>query len=285
MRLGQVLRAAAALVAILAAGGAVALEPASPYNYFDDRERGWFWYEDPVPAPIDEEEPEAPPAASAPALDPNSDEAMIARMEAFQKRVQASRARAFFNPTDANVREMAALQTSFVQRSSDVADVWQRTIWANPQFDFTLERPVNPLGIAAYEQENRDKRASTLERVSESHVFYFFFKSDCPYCHAFAPTLAAFATAAGIQVFPVSLDGGALPEYPVAARDNGMAATLGVETVPALFLADPLAGTIMPVGYGVLNVDELAQRVVAIVNESPAAVRAATPVRQLSERR
>lgn len=285
MRLGQVLRAAAALLAILAAGGAVALEPASPYNYFDDRERGWFWYEDPVPAPLEEEEPEAPPAASAPALDPNSDEAMIARMERFQKRVQASRARAFFNPTDANVREMAALQTSFVQRSSDVADVWQRTIWANPQFDFTQQRPVNPLGLAAYEAENQHKRAATLERLSETHVYYFFFRGDCPYCHAFSPALAAFAAAAGIDVFPVSLDGGALPEFPRPVLDNGMAATLGVETVPALFLADPLAGTIMPVGYGALNVDELAQRTVAIVNQSPAAVSAATPVRQLSERR
>lgn len=280
MRRTTVLRAAAigSLIGLLGAGSAHAMKPV---DYFDDRERGWFWFEpEPLP-PVEEPEPEAQAARQA----PNSDEAMIARMEAYQKRVQASRARAFFHPTDENVREMAALQTSFVQRSSDVADVWQRTIWANPQFDFTQQRPVNPLGLAAYEAEQQAKRESTLDRLSESHVYYFFFRGDCPHCHAFSPALAAFAAAVGIEVFAISLDGGGLPQFPAAVRDNGMAATLGVETVPALFLADPHAGTIMPVGYGALNVDELAQRTIAIVNESPAAVRAATPVRQLSEHR
>ncbi|WP_068637770.1 conjugal transfer protein TraF [Thauera butanivorans] len=251
-------------------------------TYFQDRERGWFWYE-PPPAEETLDPPETPqPSASAEA-DPNSDEAMIARLEAFQKRVQASRARAFFDPSDENVRAMASLQTSFVRRSSDVADVWQRTIWSSPEFDFTLERPVNPIGLAAYEGQARQKRADTFERLASTHVFYFFFRGDCPYCHAFGPTLRAFATASGIQVFPVSLDGAGLPDFPAPARDNGMAAAVGVDTVPALFLAEPGAGTIMPVGYGVLNEADLAQRIVAIADEQkPAAVRAATPVRHIS---
>lgn len=280
---------AAALVALCvatpaAAGTGTAAGSGLAQGFMGDRARGWFWYEDPPPPPAETPLAETPPpAAQAVDPDPNSDAAMIARMEAFQNQVKAARARAFLEPTSENVHNMAALQTSFVQRASDVADVWQRTIWANPEFDFTLERPVNPLGLAAYEAERKQTRTDTLERLAAEHVFYFFFKSDCPYCHAFSPTLQAFSIASGISVFPVSLDAGGLPEFPQPALDNGMSATLGVTTVPALFLANPRTGVIMPVGYGVLNEMDLAQRIVAIANETvPDAVRAATPVQRLT---
>ena len=273
-----------ALCLVVSAVGAQEISAERWDERWDDSwERGWFWYEAPAPEPA---QPQDPSTALPDATDAaDSDEAILARFEAFQKKVQASRARAFLQPTPKNIRDMAALQTAFVQRSSDVADVWQRTIWANPEFDFTLERPVNPLGLAAYEQERTEKRANTLERLAATHVFYFFFKSDCPYCHAFAPVLQAFSVASGIAVFPVSLDGGALPDFPAPVRDNGMARTLQVDTVPALFLADPGAGTIMPVGFGVLNEMDLAQRVVALANEAPEPVRSATPLQRLSESR
>ncbi|MDX9943303.1 MAG: conjugal transfer protein TraF [Azonexus sp.] len=274
------MKARSMLVATLSCLGLCSSGPAISDGYYGDRERGWFWFEDPpVEAPTEDAAPAAP--AMRPTVD--QDQQMIDRMEALQKQVKAARARAFFEPNEENVRAMATLQTAFVRRSSDVADVWQRTIWANPEFDFTLERPVNPLGLAAYEAENQQKRANTLDHLANTHVFYYFFRSDCPYCAAFGPVLSAFSIASGIEVFPVSLDGQGTADFPNAAADNGMAAALGVTTVPALFIADPVAGKIMPVGYGVMNEADLAQRIVAIADEDqPDNVRAATPIRQLS---
>ena len=278
-------RSAHHALAILALGCAFQFAIAGSLDdgFLGERERGWFWYEDPPPPVTPPELPTLPEAPLDRAPDAESDAEVLARMEAFQQKVKASRARAFLDPTSANIHAMAALQTSFVQRSSDVADVWQRTIWANPEFDFTLERPVNPLGLAAYEATQQQHRTDTLDRLAADHVFYFFFRSDCPYCHAFGPTLQAFSIASGIAVFPVSLDGGGLPEFPRPAHDNGISATLGVTSVPALFLANPHSGVIMPVGYGVLNEMDLSQRIVAIANEMvPGAVRDATPVQRLN---
>jgi conjugal transfer pilus assembly protein TraF len=61
-----------------------------------------------------------------------------------------------------------------------------------------------------------------------------------------------------LTVFPVSLDGGGLPEYPSAMTDNGIAAKLEVRVVPAVFLAVPGSGEITPIGYGVMAEEELA---------------------------
>jgi conjugal transfer pilus assembly protein TraF len=71
-------------------------------------------------------------------------------------------------------------------------------------------------------------------------VLFFFYRSDCPYCHAFAPTLAAFQARHGIQVVAISVDGGPLPGFPNARPDNGIATTLKVSQVPAVFSGSAL---------------------------------------------
>jgi hypothetical protein len=81
---------------------------------------------------------------------------------------------------------------------------------------------------------------------------FFLFRSDCPYCQQFAPLLQRFEQKFGLPVFAISLDGGTLPEFPRARVDNGIAATLNVAQVPALFLASPRTNVITPLGYGVL---------------------------------
>ncbi|WP_305810558.1 conjugal transfer protein TraF [Photobacterium leiognathi] len=42
----------------------------------------------------------------------------------------------------------------------------------------------------------------------------FIFSAQCPYCHAFAPTLQTFARETGLTVYPFSVDGRGLAQYP-----------------------------------------------------------------------
>ena len=46
--------------------------------------------------------------------------------------------------------------------------------------------------------------------------------------------------------------------------DNGIARTLDVRQVPALFLAEPRGGKITPIGYGVLSESELLERIYVV---------------------
>ena len=71
----------------------------------------------------------------------------------------------------------------------------------------------------------------------------------------------------------VSLDGGQLPEYPNAVRDNGLAQrvadAMGVPSqhfvVPAIVLAKPSTKEVIPVGFGAMTMDEMADRVAMVV--------------------
>lgn len=238
-------------------------------SYWGDSERGWHFYEDPEPEPV--EPPKAAPAP-APKSEPRKPPEIV-QFERLQKKLEEYRNIAIINPTEANVRRYMELESKVVEQASLFADVAQRVAWATPELDPTLQgRPVNAKALEVFEHDQLQARSRSIAELGKDHVLFFFFRSDCPYCHAFAPTLEAFQARYGIQVVPVSMDGGGLPSFPNPRRDNGIARTLNVAQVPALFLAQPFTGKITPIGFGVLSESQLLERISMVSTPSTEAL-------------
>jgi conjugal transfer pilus assembly protein TraF len=72
-----------------------------------------------------------------------------------------------------------------------------------------------------------------------------------------------------MTVFPVSLDGGGLPEFPQPARDNGMSAALGVSVVPMVVLGNVKDRRLIPVGSGVLSAQDIVERIYVLTQTKP----------------
>ena len=190
-----------------------------------------------------------------------------------QRRLEETRNIAIINPTDFNVRRYMDLEAKVVAQASYFADVAQRVAWATPELDPTVQgRPVNAKALEVFDREQANARARSIAELGRDHVLIFFFRSDCPYCHAFSPTLEAFQARYGINVMPVSLDGGGMPNFPNPRRDNGISRTLNVTQVPAVFLAEPFTGKITPIGFGVLSESQLLERITAVSTPSEAAM-------------
>jgi conjugal transfer pilus assembly protein TraF len=226
--------------------------------YWRHRERGWFWYEDP---PSERKEAPGPkPKAIAPATPGKPAE--LVEFEALQKRVEELRNIAIISPTERHIRNYLAIQNFVIEKASTFADVAQRVIWATPELDPTVSgRPVNAKALEVFDRQQEQARTNTVAQLARTHALFFFFRSDCPYCHQFAPLLRAFEAKWGLKIVPVSVDGGGLPAFPHPRVDNGIARTLDVRQVPALFLAEPASGRITPVGYGVVSEAELLERI------------------------
>jgi conjugal transfer pilus assembly protein TraF len=263
------------LLAIALAGSAVtaiADEAASDATYWRRQEEGWFWYRDPPKLHT-----ARPPAPSVPKTPATKSPEIVAH-EAFKARLEQALAIAYINPTEANVRTYLTLQTQAVRRASTFADAWQKAVWTTPEFDFTLERPVNATALEVYDRERQAAQIRTAKELARTHVLFFLFRSDCPYCQQFAPLLKSFEEKFRLPIFAISLDGGTLPEFPGARVDNGIAATLNVTQVPALFLASPRTNVITPLGYGVLSESELLERLQAIASPVANTTMPALPV-------
>jgi len=248
-------------------------------RYWSDTWRGWHFYEDPEPDADDR--PAPVPMIASPAPKPKATKPPeIVEFELLQKTLEETRNIAVMRPTEANVRRYMELEARLVARASTFADMAQRVAWATPELDPTLQgRPVNAKALEVFEQQQLAQRGDSIGALGRDHVLFFFFRGDCPYCHAFAPTLEAFQARYGIKVIAISVDGGAMPGFPEARRDNGIATTLKVSQVPAVYLAQPFTGRITPIGFGVLSEAQLLERI-AIVSAPAAEAAQPLPSRQ-----
>ena len=236
-------------------------------RYWSDTWRGWHFYEDPEPEATTQRDVPRRSSPSTPKPQP-AKLPEIVEFERLQKAVEQTRTIAIMRPTEANVRRDMELEAKVVARASTFADMAQRVAWATPELDPTLQgRPVNAKALGVFEQQQISQRSESIGALGRDHVLFFFFRSDCPYCHAFAPTLEAFQVRHGIKVVAISVDGGAMPGFPDARRDNGIATTLKVTQVPAVYLAQPFTGKITPIGFGVLSEAQLLERITLVSSQ------------------
>lgn len=240
--------------------------PARPPNdqkpFFDRKREGWFWYENPPREPKREDEHPKAPA-------PSESESASAALARIQKDLEESQARAVLDPTEVNVRAWLVYNRWMQSSAARFGEVAQKVLWQTPQLDNTVAQPVNQRALWAYREQQAQARETAVQASATTHALVFFLKGACPYCHAFAPVLAEFAQRTGFTVYPVSLDGGGLPEYPEPRVDPEAAARFNVEVVPAVFLVDPRTGDRQPLAFGVVSGEELAERLDALTRPAP----------------
>jgi conjugal transfer pilus assembly protein TraF len=255
--------ASAAEIPAIASAADSDASPTSPVSaYWDRREEGWFWYQDPPPEPVAKKrKPDVAHAHKADDAD---------ALHAFKARLARLRDIAVMNPTDANVRAYLYAQQHAMDQSAKFADVWRRVVWSTPDLDYSMRgRPTNSVAMQTWDSGLMAKKEAHAASLANKYGLFFFFRGGCPYCHAQAPVLASFAQQYGFHVIPISLDGAKLPEFPDAVRNAGQAEQLRVETVPALFLVRPETREIQPIGYGVLAASDILDRIWVLTATSP----------------
>ena len=225
-------------------------------TYWRQHREGWFWYRDPLP-------PKPRPPSTTPKKPKD-----LADFESLQQRLEELKRVAVMNPSDTNLLAYMRFQRLVMDKSQVFADRWQRLVWSAPDLDYGLSgRPTNAMAINVFDDQQRDRDAQTVRTLAATHGLIFVFRSDCPFCHRFAPILKRFEQDYGMTVLAISLDGGTLPDYPDARPDNGMAARLNATAVPALYLTAPARREIRPVGFGLMSMSDLLERVAALARD------------------
>lgn len=224
-------------------------------------ERGWFYYE-PIPEPEEKPKPEPPPKPPAqPAKEP------VAPLSSawLRENLPMYLDRAVDNPTLENVRRYRYLERLAMDRSSAYSDTSARLTMLDPVLD---EQSVSPLTALAKATRNRElaaERGAVLGRIKAEAGVWFFFRSDCPYCHAQVAALKALQNTHGFSVLPVSIDHQPLRNggYPNFAKDTGQAAKLGVQVTPSLYLVNR-DGRVLPLASGLQTMDQIEYRIIEL---------------------
>ena len=185
------------------------------------------------------------------------------RIEALRRELDEFRAAAILDPSPVKVAAYLRLQQATLERAAVFSDAFRRTVWATPELDYTLTRPVGALAKQLWSDARRDERGAALRSVSERYGLIYLGHAGCSECRVFGPLLRAFALRHGLDVLAVSMSGEALEGWPEAVPDNGRAARLGLDgaPTPAVVLFDTETREVLPVGFGVLAEDQLAERI------------------------
>ena len=225
---------------------------------------GWHFYCDRQKEPEPVQPVPAPPSGEAAG-------SASERIEAMRKALEEARAEAILDPTPANVTAYLRLQQETLQKAAAFSDAFRRTVWATPELDYTLRRPVGALAKQVWSDGRRQDRDAALARLGDRYGLIYLGHAGCTGCRVFGPLLRAFARRHGLDVLAVSLTGAALEGWPEAVADNGRTARLGLGNapVPALVLFDTQTKRVLPVGFGVMAEDEMAERIFALTALEP----------------
>lgn len=227
--------------------------------YCGERKLGtWFYCEKPKPNPS--ERKAAQPAQSA-----------AEQLAAIGKELDEKKARAILDPTPENVSSYISYQRQQLNRASSFADMWRRSIWQNPELDYTLQRPVNQLGKRTWLDTRTADKNRVLGSISKRYGVFYFYSSACAACEVFGPIMRSVSDRFGLTVMAVSLDGGPSKTFPNFTVDTGQYRAMGMQggQVPALVLFDTVTKRPMPIGYGVMAADEVMDRIFTLTSVEP----------------
>lgn len=171
---------------------------------------------------------------------------------------------AVMDPSEDNIKAYLEVWNHSQEKASVFADQWQRVVWKNPHLDYSINHPTTTMGLNVANQQKQQTRNMTIQALAQKHGIIFFFRSDCPYCHATARVLKALNQQYGIEVIGATMDGGGLPEFPRPKDGRNLAQKWQVQVAPALFIANKQTAEYAPIGFGAMTMEEIIDRMFAL---------------------
>jgi len=242
--------------------------------FYEERERGWYWYEDPVDVTeekvVENNEVSGSIQKTNNSIDPFNNMLLLETgysseqiIQAQQKAYESAYQNAVVHPSKENILTYLDVTQKVMNQSQSFADTFRKTLWVSPQYDYSLTgRPNKAQALLAYNQSDQKNKADQLKVISDTKGIVYFFRSDCPYCNRFSPILKKFSDEYGFTIIPVSLDGKGSESFRYPKKSHYLADKLQVDTVPATFIVDPDTNSVSTVGYGYMDWSDLIERVI-----------------------
>jgi conjugal transfer pilus assembly protein TraF len=223
-------------------------------DYFSLHAQGWHWYQI-EPEPEDKK------------LDSQKDDSPLERLKKYQRELEEAKAEAVLTPTPINVARYQHLQYAMLEKAGVFAKVWMQNIHKDPSLDYAQQVPVSQGARHIYLLEQQKQKEQKIQELSKKYGLFFFFKSNCPYCEAFGPTVKSFSEKYDWEVLAISEFGEQNQLFARNVQDNGLAETWGVNTYPSLFAVNPENGYVIPIAVGMISIEEMEERILSLVGD------------------
>ena len=234
------------------------LAPAQEQTFYQDKERGWHWYEDPPPPKKQTQEPKKPePKAETPA------KPRIFGAAWLRENLPRLRDDAIDDPDNKDkVRAYMYAQRVLLDKAQRFATASSTIAQTDPLLDESSRVPLDTAAAAALKAGMNKDREETVRFLAGKGGILFFFDSTCAYCTTQFQALDWLKTNYGFTVRNISVDGKAIPGMGADwVRDQGQARALGLVMTPTTIYAVP-PDKFFIISQGFHAADTLAEKMV-----------------------
>ncbi len=233
--------------------------PGLTNEFYNDKYRGWYWFEDP---PVEEDESEqvnaSEPDKEASLDDYTYDEIWSMNTDDFHKLSDDIRKKAVREPSEKNVLEYAFLQDIARRKAAAFAGTY---MLVSQKYPYLGNRDVSPItgpGLKARTVMQKESVEQTLFNNRDNFGMFVFTGEGCGFCDAQVSILEYFQKEYGWAVKYADIDGG--------TQSANLAARHGITQVPSILLVHRESGEAMPVSQGVVSMADLSHRLYRTIN-------------------
>ena len=230
-------------------------------TFWDDRKRGYFWYEEPIlEAPKDEDRyVKNQPVSIQPHGNSSPDSYSYEDLfdlhpDRFQVVIDARLKHAVHRPTEENVLRFLEAADVAKKKSRMMASVAGYVAMQNPRLTGESRYPYSQPGRSVYLQQRSTEIKANLDNFKDQYAIIAFNKAGCGFCEAQEEILARFENLNGWTVRRIDIGG-----------NPQLAAKFEVEITPTLLLVSRATQASQIISSGVISFDELNKRIYQLV--------------------
>lgn len=232
-------------------------------GFFDDSQRGWFWYEQNKKKQTQQEPDKSQVESNSATTASNARE----RLKAFQEEIETKKAEMIMYPSIENTRKFLEIQNQMFIRASEVSKTGQLAVLTNPELNLVAkEQPISQAGLKIARQEQTEREQQLLHKFAKQYQLLFFYNSKCSYCEQFSHVVEHYANKYRFKVASVTTDGNQLPNFP-ASYNQALIERFNVKSTPALFAFSEARGIAVPIAHGFMSLDLLERSTVLVTTE------------------
>lgn len=246
---------------------------AAPPGFFDNKERGWFWWEiEPEEPEKEEVKPTPPSVTTTPTPQTDEDTEVVIGVKWLKENLPKLEQAAVENPTETNLANYAYAQRLSLDYASRFSSKMMEFMTSEQILSEERRRPTTKVALNSFNFQRDQEEQNVIEMMAEQTHIWFFYRSDCPYCHKQIPILKTLKNQYGFEILAVSMDGNPMPgaeDWPmVIDRDLRMTKELKVVGTPSLFLVSNKKEFRYPLTSGLQPLDKLFSRISLAAKET-----------------
>lgn len=202
-------------------------------KFFQQRYRGWLWFEENVKQETKNVEASLPtPQEAEAAIEVRKQALDNARNVMIEAAYRPGVTKGEFLKT---VEDYRNLEQKMQFMALKVGMAWDETNLLNPEYLDELNHPSNMYGRKKKEEIDAKLNTAILKELAAKSELFVFRNGDCGYCQTLEKHLNRFAKKYGFKVEAVSPDGSTSP-YFKTTHSKELIIALGLKLVPTVFL-------------------------------------------------